>query len=72
MLRGTWDLPGQGLDPMSPALAGGFLITVPPGKSWVGCSEKAFIQTPKGALEKTESLDLMFLGCDAWNKCIIL
>ena len=29
-----WDLPGPGLEPMSPALAGGFLTTAPPGKSW--------------------------------------
>ena len=28
-----WDLPGPGIEPMSPALAGGFLTTVPPGKS---------------------------------------
>ena len=28
-----WDLPGPGLEPMSPALAGSFLTTVPPGKS---------------------------------------
>ena len=28
-----WDLPGPGLEPVSPALAGGFLTTVPPGKS---------------------------------------
>ena len=28
-----WDLPGPGLKPASPALAGGFLTTVPPGKS---------------------------------------
>ena len=27
-----WDLPGPGLEPGSPALAGGFLTTVPPGK----------------------------------------
>ena len=27
------DLPGAGLEPVSPALAGGFLITAPPGKS---------------------------------------
>ena len=30
-----WDLPGPGLEPVSPALAGGFLTTVPPGKP--GC-----------------------------------
>ena len=26
-----WDLPGPGLEPVSPALAGGFLTTAPPG-----------------------------------------
>ena len=31
-LRGMWDLPRPGLEPVSPALAGGFLTTVPPGK----------------------------------------
>ena len=30
-----WDLPGPGLEPMSPALAGGFLTTAPPGKSLI-------------------------------------
>ena len=33
LLRGMWDLPGPGLEPGSPALAGGFLTTVPPGKT---------------------------------------
>ena len=28
-----WDLHGPGLEPVSPALAGGFLTTAPPGKS---------------------------------------
>ena len=32
MLCGMWHLPGPGLEPMSPALAGGFLTPVPPGK----------------------------------------
>ena len=27
-----WNLPGLGLEPVSPALAGGFLTTAPPGK----------------------------------------
>ena len=31
-----WDLPGPGLEPMSPALAGGFLTTVPPGNPLEG------------------------------------
>ena len=33
LLHSMWDLPGPGLEPMSPALAGRFLTTVPPGKS---------------------------------------
>ena len=33
MLHGMWDLPGPGIELMSPALAGGFPTTVPPGKS---------------------------------------
>ena len=31
---GTWNLPGQGVEPVSPALEGGFLSTAPPGKSF--------------------------------------
>ena len=36
LLRGMWDPPGPGLEPMSPALAGRFLTTAPPGKPWNG------------------------------------
>ena len=32
LLCGMWDLPGPGLKPVSPALAGEFSTTVPPGK----------------------------------------
>ena len=36
LLRGMWDLPGPGLEPVSPALAGVFLTTAPPGKlGWI-------------------------------------
>ena len=31
-LRGTWDLPRPGLEPVFPALAGRFSTTAPPGK----------------------------------------
>ena len=30
-----WDLPGPGIEPVSPALAGGFSTTAPPGKPLV-------------------------------------
>ena len=32
LLCGMWDLPKPGLEPASPALAGGFSTTAPPGK----------------------------------------
>ena len=33
LLHGMWDLPRPGMEPVSPALAGGFLTTAPLGKS---------------------------------------
>ena len=38
LLRGMWDLPRPGLEPVSPALAGRFSTTVPPGKPYAGSS----------------------------------
>ena len=35
LLRGMWDLPRPGLKPVSPALAGGFSTTAPPGKPYI-------------------------------------
>ena len=32
LLRGMWDIPRPGLEPMSPALAGRLSTTAPPGK----------------------------------------
>ena len=34
LLRGMWDLPRPGLEHVSPALAGRFSTTAPPGKPW--------------------------------------
>ena len=34
LLRGTWDPPSPGLEPVSPALAGRFSTTAPPGKPY--------------------------------------
>ena len=31
---GMWHLPGPGVKPVSPALAGGLFTTEPPGKPW--------------------------------------
>ena len=35
LLRGMWDPPRPGLEPVSPALAGRFSTTAPPGKPYV-------------------------------------
>ena len=37
-----WNLPGPGIKPMSPALAGRFLSTIPPGKSGTTCFKYQF------------------------------
>ena len=37
--HGMWDLPGPGIEPVSPALVGGFLPTEPPGKPTELCFE---------------------------------
>ena len=53
LLRGMWDLPGPGLKPVSPALAGGFLTTVPPGKPpcpWFWSS--AVIKSPSAHIQR--------------------
>ena len=34
LLRGMWDLPRPGLEPVCPALAGTFSTTAPPGKPY--------------------------------------
>ena len=44
LLRGMWDPPRPGLEPVSPALAGKFSTTAPPGKpNLVIFKEKFFI-----------------------------
>ena len=35
LLRGMWDLPRPGLEPVYPALAGRFSTTAPPGKPYI-------------------------------------
>ena len=37
-----WDFLGSGIEPVSPALEGGFLSTVPPGKSTIPILKKSF------------------------------
>ena len=54
LLRSMWDLPKPGLEPVSPALAGRFSTTAPPGKPW-----KLFFITIliNKKVEKSECID---------------
>ena len=45
VLRGMWDLPRPGLEPVSPALAGRFSTTAPPGKP-----SQAVLHNPAGSV----------------------
>ena len=42
LLRGMWNLPRPGLEPVSPALTGGFSTTAPPGKPRFGSLNSKF------------------------------
>ena len=54
LLRGMWDPPRPGLEPMSPALAGRFSTTAPPGKPL----EPILILIRKDRIELSLSLSL--------------
>ena len=46
LLRGMWDPPRPGLEPVSPALAGRFSTTVPPGKPPTELLREGMIRFP--------------------------
>ena len=48
LLRGMWDLPRPGLEPMCPALAGRFSTTAPPGKPLDDTFLTRLLLSPKG------------------------
>ena len=50
MLCGMWDFPGPGLEPVSPALAGGFLTTMPPGRNLLGQALPNYVWRTKSSL----------------------
>ena len=54
--HGMWNLPKPGIEPVSAALAGGFLSTAPPGKSQKAFSETCYMQSAGGPLGLLVSL----------------
>ena len=67
LLRGMWDIPGPGLEPVSPALAGRFSTTAPPGKP----SPWNFIFKGRGR-KCQRKLPVPFPFFKKKNKCIYL
>ena len=61
--HGVRDLPRPGLEPVSPALAGGFLTTVPPGKSHSLEFLKVVAEKGISALLVTVEEGLRFRNC---------
>ena len=47
----VWDIPGPGIEPLCPALAGRFLTTGPPGKSWGATLWELPSQTRRGCFK---------------------
>ena len=59
-----WDLPRAGLEPLSPALAGGFSTTVPPGKSPINIINLHVL------VEETEAQEVGVTAQDFFEKLI--
>ena len=78
-----WNLPGPGTELMSPALAGGFLTTAPPGKSsalnsfllhFFCCDSSPYVVSLYGVLSSHWlSIFLSFsFGSSVWIQLIFL
>ena len=64
-----WDLPGPGLESMSPAMAGGFSTTVPPGKpgkDFLDVTTKA-----QSIKEQTDELDFIKMKIFSLQKILL-
>ena len=60
LLRGMWDLPRPGFEPVSPALAGRFSTTAPPGKP---CDSLLFLLYFKHSRRESGYFIYMLHGC---------
>ena len=74
LLRGMWDLPRPGLEPVSPALAGKLSNTAPPGKPVsvvIKERERQKQRERQRELLGTFSLMLTHSFCHVFNKCLL-
>ena len=65
-----WDLPGPGLKPVSPALAGGFLTTAQPGKPLPSLLTSKF--TKHKILNSVPSALWRYYFCIIWSLLMLL
>ena len=61
-----WDPPGPGLEPVSPALAGGFLTTVPPAKSQTNYLNRCNAVVPDLLIHSTDICPLYAMNCSGY------
>ena len=64
LLRGMWDLPRPGLEPVSPSLAGRFSTTAPPGKPPSGHLTRCY------STQYSWIIDLTIISCMSWEQSI--
>ena len=60
-----WNLPRSGIEPMSPALAGGFFTTEPSGKPW---STFLLMKRLGKAINIAQHRFLITTACFPWEK----
>ena len=65
-----WDLPGPGIEPMSPALAGRFFTTEPPGKPSPGLHMPTLLRERQNLnlVQATVILEFVSYLIKAWDK----
>ena len=68
LLRGMWDPPRAGPEPVSPAVAGRLSTTAPPGKPSAVFFKEAVTWLLKGWDGKLSKLKMLFLHL-IWNYC---
>ena len=68
-----WNLPGQGMEPMSSALAGTFLTTGPPGKPLKGIFEYKKNNYPEGNYDgQTSDKESLCIACIAYYNALVV
>ena len=63
---GMWILLGAGIEPMTPALASGFLTPGPPGKSGGGFVKNTFYWSIVSAIQQSESVVCIHISPLVW------